>query len=165
MLAETGGQSCGRRILVAVDAEDELVRALREGGHRITRPRVTVWRVLCAADRHLTVEQIAERTWEQEPGVNLASVYRSLALFDELGLARESRLPDEEAGRWEVAHPDEHFHVMCSSCGQVEHHVGDLVVGIRAHLSSGHGFEAATVDVTVTGTCQACAVANAYQDA
>ncbi len=130
---------------------------LRERGHRVTRPRVAVWQVLCATDRHLTVEQIAERVQEREPGVNLASVYRSLALLGELGLARESRLADEEPARWEVSHPDEHFHVVCSSCGQVEHHVGDLVVGIRDHLRVGHGFEPATVELTVTGTCRDCA--------
>ena len=73
--------------------------------------------------------------------MNLASVYRSLGLFAELGLARESHTGDD-AGEWELSHPDDRFHVVCDSCGRVDHHGGAYVEEIRSHLQSDHGFEA-----------------------
>jgi Fur family ferric uptake transcriptional regulator len=83
-------------------------------------------------------------------------VYRSLSLFSELDLARESRLGDQEASRWELAHPDEHFHLVCQRCGRVDHHVGTLVASVREHLRRGHGFVPDDIELTVTGTCADC---------
>jgi Fur family transcriptional regulator, ferric uptake regulator len=139
-----------------VDATD-LDRLLRARGYRVTRPRRAVWAALNRADGHLTVEEVATLVAEQGDDADLASVYRALALFEELGLARVSRLGDRDAGRWELAHPDEHFHLVCERCGEVDHHVGSLVATIREHLTAGHGFEVHDVDLVVTGRCARCA--------
>lgn len=129
---------------------------LRSKGHRVTNARQQVWEALSTSHRHLTAEQVAARAG---PGVNLASVYRSLTLFTDIGLARESQLGTDGAARWELAHPDDQFHLICESCGGVEHHGGDLVDQIRGHLSGGHGFAASSVDLTVRGQCAGCAAA------
>lgn len=130
---------------------------LRGHGHRLTRARQLVWETLRGAERHLTAQEIAAQVHAVDPGVNLASVYRSLTLFAELDLARESRLGADSAARWEPAHPDEHFHLVCTGCGEVSHHAGDLVEQVRAHLRDGHRFRADTVDLVVTGRCRRCA--------
>lgn len=134
----------------------ELSEHLRDRGFRVTRPRRAVWRVLVDAERHLTAEQVAERVARREPGVNLASVYRSLALFTDLELVRESRIGDDDVARWELSHPDEHFHVVCERCGAVDHHVGDIVERLVEHLREGHDFAPRSVDLTVAGICGSC---------
>lgn len=134
----------------------DLTARLRANGHRVTSPRRAVFETLLDATEHLTVEDVAARATSRHPGVNLSSVYRSLDLLAELGLARETRFGDEDAARWELAHPDEHFHLVCQGCGAVDHHAGELVAQIIDHLAGGHHFQAHTVDLTVTGLCQAC---------
>ena len=118
--------------------------------------------MLSTAGGHLTVEQIADRVKAIDPGINLASVYRALTLFAELGLARESRLGTEKAARWEPAHPDQLFHLVCSECGKVTHHGGDLVEQVRTHLHDGHSFHADSIDLVVTGRCEDCAAASGH---
>lgn len=130
--------------------------ALADGGHRLTGPRRAVWHVIAAARSHLTVEEIAAAVSDVDATVNLSSVYRSLALFADLGLVRESRLGADEGVHWELAHPDEQFHLKCTVCGRVEHHTGDLVAQIESHLAGSHGFHPDRVDLLVTGTCAAC---------
>lgn len=139
----------------------DLHGVLQRGGYRVTQPRRAVWRALVEADEHLTVEELAERVNARNPGINLASVYRALALFEELDLVRVSRLGNEDAGRWELAHPDEHFHVVCDECGRIEHHVGSLVQQIRDHLRVDHRFEPRDVELIVTGRCARCAATSA----
>lgn len=134
----------------------DVADVLRASGHRVTGPREAVWQALVRSDGHLTAEELADRVSRIDPTVNLASVYRSLTLFEQLDLVRQSRLGDA-AGRWELAHPDEHFHMVCRGCGSVEHHTGTLVQSVREHLASGHGFEADQVELTVTGRCASCA--------
>lgn len=137
----------------------ELTDELRARGYRVTRPRRAVWEVLGAAEGHLTVEEVTARIVARGTDVDLASVYRTLSLFEELGLARTSRLGDSDAGRWELMHPDEHFHLLCEVCGHVDHHVGSLVARIQEHLDSGHGFEVRGVELTVSGVCSRCRAA------
>src|SRR5690625_4908760 len=130
----------------------DLDQTLREHGYRATIPRRIVWDALVRAPRHVTVEQLSEYLDE----VDQASVYRALALFEELGIARMSRLGESEAARWEPAHPDEHFHLVCDSCGKIDHHVGSLVAQVIEHLDDGHGFQTDRVELVVTGHCRDC---------
>ncbi len=129
---------------------------LHDHGHRATGPRRLVWQALVDLDDHVTVEQLAERVAESDPSVNLASIYRSLALFRDLGLVRESRLGPSEVSYWEPAHPDEHFHLVCTSCGTIDHHVGTLVSQIEEHLISGHDFQPQHIEIVVRGLCPSC---------
>lgn len=137
----------------------DLGQYLHAAGHRLTTPRRLVWEVLENAAGHLTAEQVAEQVRRRDERVNLASVYRSLALFAAIGLARESNLGPEGPARWEPAHPDDEFHLICDSCGEVRHHGGSLVDDVRAHLASDHGFTASTIDLSVRGICGRCRAA------
>jgi Fur family transcriptional regulator, ferric uptake regulator len=134
----------------------DVTATLRAHGHRVTRPRRAVWEVLARAQHHLTVEEVLAAVTAGGHDIDLASVYRALGLFEGLGMARVSRLGDGDAGRWEVAHPDEHFHLVCESCGEVEHHVGSLVAQLTDHLQEGHGFQVSGVELVVTGRCARC---------
>lgn len=137
-------------------SEPDIGDILRAEGYRLTPPRRHVWEVLAAGHGHLTVEEIARRVATREPSINLASVYRSLALFESLDLARESVLGGSGGGRWELAHPDDQFHLVCSSCGDVQHHGGAMVDDIRRHLGDEHQFEVDAIDLRVTGRCSRC---------
>jgi Fur family ferric uptake transcriptional regulator len=134
----------------------ELGLVLRGHGYRLTSPRWLVWSVLRSAGGHLTAEEIARGVNEADPTINISSVYRSLTLFEELDLVRESHLGIDDSARWEIAHPDDHFHMVCGKCGSVDHHVGGLVDQIRSHLGDEHAFAAENIDLVVTGVCQEC---------
>lgn len=136
--------------------EPELGILLRSRGFRLTSPRWLVWSVLRAANGHLTAEEITDRVHEADPTINISSVYRSLTLFEDLDLIRESHLGIDDSARWEIAHPDDHFHMVCRSCGTVDHHEGELVDQIRSHLGDHHDFVADNVDLVVTGICSDC---------
>ena len=59
-----------------------------------------------------------------------------------------------------LAHPDEHFHLVCDRCGDITHHRGTLVEEIAEHLLTGHGFRADSVELVVTGRCTRCRTEN-----
>ncbi len=147
--------------------ERALVAALRAAGHRLTGPRRAVWAVLThtseshasgphEAGEHLSVDEVVDRTQALGIGVDRATAYRVLALLEELGLVRASQLDAGGPVRWERSHPDEHFHLRCTVCGTVDHHVGTLVATVREHLDGGHGFLAETVELAVHGRCAEC---------
>lgn len=139
-----------------MEESNDLGVLLRGHGYRLTSPRWLVWSVLRSVDGHLTAEEIAARVNSADPTVNISSIYRSLTLFEDLDLVRESHLGIDGSARWEIAHPDDHFHMVCRRCGSVDHHEGELVDQIRSHLVSNHDFEAENVDLVVTGVCGDC---------
>lgn len=113
-----------------------------------------VWEVLTASHRHLSAGEIADQVRARDAGVNVSSVYRTLALFADLDLVRESRLGDD-ASTWEIAHADDVIHLVCSGCGNVRHHDADAVDALRRQLAK-VGFRPAVIDVRVTGRCADC---------
>lgn len=129
---------------------------LRTEGYRLTPQRQLVWDALRRAHGHLTAEELHDDVTRTAPDLNLASVYRTLRVLADLDLVREVQLGDGR-GHWEVAHPDDAFHLVCRTCGSVEHHEGDLVQNIRHHLAAGHGFTTERVDLVVHGVCADCA--------
>jgi Fe2+ or Zn2+ uptake regulation protein len=133
----------------------DVAHRLRDEGYRMTPQRQLVWDVLRRADHHLTAEAILDAVRDVVPDFNVASVYRTLTLLAELGLVNQVRLGDG-AACWEVAHPDDDFHLVCRECGEVSHHEGELVEQIRAHLSGGHGFTTEDVSLVVHGRCAGC---------
>lgn len=132
-----------------------LDNALRGHGHRVTRPRQVVWEVLAVSDGHLNAQEITDRVHAVDPGINASSIYRTLALFAEIGLVRESRLGD--ASTWERAHSDAVIHLVCDGCGAVHHHHAPSIAELPRELASEVDFEVAGIDVRVTGRCAACA--------
>jgi Fe2+ or Zn2+ uptake regulation protein len=129
---------------------------LRDEGYRVTPQRQLVWEVLRRTEgHHLTAEAIHQQVSQVVPDFNVASVYRTLTLLAELDLVKEVRLGDGP-GHWELAHPDEQFHLVCRVCGQVDHHTGTLVEQVRSHLAGGHGFRVEDVDLVVHGVCAGC---------
>lgn len=129
-----------------------LAQRLRGAGHRVTPQRRAVWDALCEADGHVTAEQLA--TESRAP--NIGTVYRALGLFEQLGLVHSVRLSDEAPASWELAHPEDHVHLVCTGCDRVSHHVGDAVQRLRDHLVEGHGFEVSDVALVVSGHCATC---------
>lgn len=142
----------------------DLATRLRQHGYRVTEPRLRVYELLRggeAGETHLTADEIADALDDGDEPVTLSSVYRVLAVLEELDLVRSSRLGETDVSHWELAHPDEHFHVVCKDCGDVDHHRGSLVAVIEEHLRDGHAFEPEEVTVLVRGTCRSCAEATA----
>ena len=132
----------------------DLEVALRTHGWRVTRARRVVWDVLVGSGEHLSAQEITQRVHDIDPSINESSVYRTLTVFADLGLVRESRL--DEVATWEPFHDDAAIHLVCSTCGAVLHHHTDLVPELRRRLAAEIGFESSEIDVRVAGVCARC---------
>jgi Fur family ferric uptake transcriptional regulator len=130
---------------------------LREAGHRATLVRLQVWRVLCRVpDRHLTARAVWEEVRADLPRSNLASVYRALTLWERMGLACETRLPECGPAAWEPAHRSRHQHLVCRRCHTIRHAEVGLPARLADHLRRRHGFASETIQLLAAGTCVTC---------
>ena len=135
----------------------ELSDLLRERGMRVTSQRLLIERALRDHGGHLTAEQVHELVEPALPGVTQQTVYSTLALLTELGVARRVSAPGPST-RFE-ARVNDHHHMVCERCGAIE----DLHVRVPVSRAVGaaaeSGFSPSSASVTVIGLCSACSSA------
>lgn len=97
--------------------DDEVAALLRTGDHRYTRGRRRVVAALRLAGGPVTIPQILEL----EPDLAQSSVYRNLAILEEVGAVTRIVTSDDHA-HFELAEAltdHHHHHLICTNCGVV----------------------------------------------
>jgi Fe2+ or Zn2+ uptake regulation protein len=133
----------------------DLAELLREQGMRVTSQRLLIQRALVEHGGHLSAEQVHDLVRPALPGVTQQTVYSSLALLADLGVARRVAAPGASA-RFE-ARTDPHHHIVCQRCGAVEDLDVRVPVGKALGVARESGFTPESASVVVVGLCSACA--------
>src|SRR4028119_1166733 len=89
-----------------------------EKGLRITEQRRVIARVLSEADDHPDVEAIHARAAAVDPGISIATVYRTVRLFEEAGILERHAFGRHRA-RYETADEGHHDHLIDTDSGRV----------------------------------------------
>lgn len=97
--------------------EEELRRALEEGGWRFTRQRLAVYDYLHTVDSHPTAEEVYTAIRPEHPKISLATVYKALEVLVEAKLAGKLAFAAGPA-RYDCRH-DSHYHIRCLKTGQI----------------------------------------------
>lgn len=128
----------------------QLANALRVRGMRHTAQREQVFDAVHLLG-HATPDQISEAV----TGVDVATVYRTLEVLEDLGLVRHAHLGHGPASYRPAT--DEHIHVVCHVCGAIVDAAPDIVDPLAQRLRAENGFELDRAHFTVFGRCAACA--------
>jgi Fur family ferric uptake transcriptional regulator len=97
---------------------DRIEQQCIEKGMRMTDQRRVVARVLSAAEDHPDVEELYHRAAAVDPNISLATVYRTVRLFEEAGVVERHDFGDGRS-RYEEAGNDHHDHLINIKTGQV----------------------------------------------
>lgn len=98
---------------------DTLAQALRDAGYRVTLQRRLICGVLAGApDEHLSAGEIVGRVGETAGDLDLTTVYRTLDIFENLGILHHVHL-GHGAGVYHLSDRSDHHHLMCEKCGRV----------------------------------------------
>jgi len=127
----------------------------RSAGRRMTTQRRLILDVLERSEAHLDAEALHDRARQHNPDVSLATVYRTLAVFKEMGLVEEHRL-GEEHGHFELVQDRPHYHFTCLSCGRVIEFDAPLVAQIEQELSEREGVRVTDAHLHLSGYCARC---------
>ena len=87
-------------------------------GLRMTEQRKIIAQILQSADDHPDVEQLYSRALKLDPAISIATVYRTVKLFEEIGIIEKLEFGDGRA-RYEDAERDHHDHLIDMQTGEV----------------------------------------------
>jgi Fe2+ or Zn2+ uptake regulation protein len=135
----------------------DLVELLRARGQRVTSQRVVVLRALRRLGRHATADEVLGAVQHELPGIAAPTIYATLDLFVELGLAQ--KLHAGRGGALYDPRVERHQHAVCRRCGRVQDVVGDAELAPLLAAARAGGFHPEGAEVVVSGLCADCAQA------
>ena len=128
---------------------------MRQHGFRVTPQRMLLLDAICEGNGHTTFDEIYERVKAKAPGINQATVYRTLDFLCELRLIVSAEIGHQTV--YEIAGKPPHHHLVCRGCGAVQELADFHFYWLRDHILEEHGFKADIDHMVITGLCAECA--------
>lgn len=119
---------------------DRLEKLCVEKGMRMTEQRRVIARVLAGAEDHPDVEEIHRRATEIDANISIATVYRTMRLFEEAGVVERHEFQDGRA-RYEEATESHHDHLIDLRSGEVIEFVNEEIEALQKRIAEQHGFK------------------------
>ena len=118
---------------------DRIEKLCVEKGMRMTDQRRVVARVLSAATDHPDVEELYRRAHQVDPHISIATVYRTVRLFEEAGIIERHDFRDGRS-RYEQAPDEHHDHLIDMRTGQVIEFVDEEIEALQNAIARRLGF-------------------------
>lgn len=117
----------------------DIIARCEARGLRMTEQRRVVARVIGAAEDHPDVEELYARAAKIDPRISIATVYRTVKLFEEAGILDRLEFGDGRA-RYEDAERDHHDHLIDVNSGEVIEFVDPEIEALQERIAARLGY-------------------------
>lgn len=118
---------------------DTIIDRCETKGLRMTEQRRTIASVLEESDDHPDVEELYARASGRDPNISIATVYRTVKLFEEAGILDKLEFGDGRA-RYEDAERDHHDHLIDLNSGEVIEFVDPEIEQLQEKIAKKLGY-------------------------
>lgn len=138
-----------------IDPLDTLRTYVSSNGLKFTRQRELIAEVFFKEGGHLKVEDLLERVRQEDAQVSLATVYRTMKLLTECGLAEPHNFGDGHT-RYEPSEGEDehHDHLICRQCGQIVEFYNAELEALQETIAKAHGFDIQDHRMEIYGDCK-----------
>ncbi|MDX6445392.1 MAG: Fur family transcriptional regulator, ferric uptake regulator [Blastocatellia bacterium] len=138
------------------EEQEVFLKHIQKQGLKRTAQRDLILDVFLRTEGHLSGEDLYQLVRGQDPTVGQTTVYRTLRLLTEAGLAREVRFGDGRAHyEHNYKHPH-HDHMICSDCGKIIEFYSPELEAIQDAMAAKHKFELTEHLLRMIGVCADC---------
>jgi len=132
-----------------------LVSYLEEHSLKNTKQRETILDVFLDAAGHITSDELFQRVRAEHPNIGYTTVYRTMKLLCDAGLATEHHFADGIT-RYEIAHEHHHDHLLCTRCGKIIEFESRTIEETQKQIAASHGFRLLRHRHELYGHCEDC---------
>lgn len=137
-------------------ATEHLTAYLSEQGLKSTRQRDDILHAFLSAGRHVSAEELYLLVRRTAPRIGFATVYRTLKLLAQAGLAEERRFEDGFT-RYEFREPDRHHdHLICTACGKIIEFENERIESLQQDVARKNRFLVKSHKLEMYGLCSGC---------
>jgi Fur family ferric uptake transcriptional regulator len=133
-----------------------LTAYIDEKGLKHSRQRDLVAQAFFEVEGHVTVEELVARARGADPRVSVATVYRTMKLLVDCGLASARQFGDGQTRYESSAGRAHHDHLICTSCGAIVEFANEQIEALQERVARRHGFEVHRHKLELYGRCGRC---------
>lgn len=120
--------------------ENRIERLCIDKGMKMTEQRRVIARVLSMAKDHPDVEKVYRRASEMDPKISIATVYRTVRLFEEANIIERHDFGDGRS-RYEEATDEHHDHLIDIQSGEVIEFQNQEIEALQEEIAEKHGMK------------------------
>lgn len=125
-------------------------------GLKSTRQRDIILDFFLSSAQHMSLEELYLKLRAKHPGIGYATVYRTLKLFAESGIAREIQFGDGQTRYEQVSEGEHHDHLVCTRCGAIAEFENETIEKLQHEVAAAYGFLIETHKLELYGLCAKC---------
>ena len=129
---------------------------IQKAGLRKTAQRNLILDIFLRTEEHLTSEDLYWLVQKKDPNVGHTTVYRTLKLLTEAGLAREVRFGDNKTYYEHHYNHEHHDHMICTECGRVIEFFSQDIESLQDQMADKFGFRLSHHSLRMWGVCSEC---------
>ncbi len=143
----------------------EVRKIFEDHNQKFTKQREIIFNVLKdSSPKHVTPEELFSIVHEDNKQVGIATIYRTLNIFEELGIVNKQEFTDN-AYTYELIDSlnDHHDHIICTSCGKI---IEDECIDkneLTKSLKDMYDFDMKYCSLRIYGTCSECQKLKEYK--
>lgn len=132
----------------------DVVTRLREKGYKVTPQRLAVWNAIDGVHTHPTAEMIYQSLYPENPTMSLATVYKTLEIFANIGLVKILDVGDDASHYdWDT---HEHSHIRCTSCNRIDDLAHVNMGPLAQAVEENSAYRVTGQQITFQGICPDC---------
>ena len=142
-------------------AHERLTTYMKAHGLKFTQQRELILATFMGSRKHIAVDELLRAVRVREPRVGHATVYRTMKLFVDAGIATERHF-SEGASRYEPAdeHGDGHHdHLICTRCAKIIEFENAEIEELQIEIAARYGFRLLDHKMELYGICRDCLAA------
>lgn len=139
-----------------VQEKEIFLEHIQQAGLRRTTQRDLILEIFLKTEDHLTSEDLYWLVQKEDPSVGHTTVYRTLKLLTEAGLAREVRFGDNKTYYEHHYNHQHHDHMICTECGQVIEFFSADIEDLQDEMAAKFGFRPTHHSLRMWGVCAEC---------
>src|SRR5215510_3073259 len=129
---------------------------IQKRGLKRTAQRDLILEVFLRTEGHVSGDDLYRLVRAKDSSVGQTTVYRTLKLLTEAGLAREARFGDGRAHYEHNYKHEHHDHMICSECGKIIEFYSPELEAIQDKMAAKHKFELTSHLLRMIGVCASC---------
>jgi Fur family ferric uptake transcriptional regulator len=139
-----------------VKEKEIFLEHIQRAGLRRTGQRDLILEIFLRTEEHLTSEDLYWLVQKEDPTVGHTTVYRTLKLLTEAGLAREVRFGDNKTYYEHHYNHEHHDHMICTECGKVIEFFSAAIEDLQDQMAEKFGFRPTHHSLRMWGFCDEC---------
>jgi Fur family transcriptional regulator, ferric uptake regulator len=138
------------------EEQEVFLKHIQKQGLKRTAQRDLILEVFLRTEGHVSGDDLYRLVHDEDSTVGQTTVYRTLKLLTDAGLAREVRFGDGRAHyEHNYKHPH-HDHMICSECGKIIEFYSPELEAIQDAMAAKHKFELTSHLLRMIGVCGDC---------